>query len=199
MVVSLALLTILPSGSPMWAPASKSINTPAALIGTFRCEEVGGVTLPFIPADAHVSAPMLPTVKRCPPSADLLEFVTHRTPEDAVFAIDKFVGFPLPLLAPRQIVSWPGTNHVFRNEEEGMFRDYFKLYRASVVDYGVQPFFNDRGSHADRVRFVRGLGVTHVLVDPIDYDMMTRVLGSETDVFRRVFDEGHWAVYEVLP
>jgi hypothetical protein len=39
--------------------------------------------------------------------------------------------------------------------------------------------------------------VTHVLVDPLNYAMMTPVLRAHSDLFHPVFDQDHWAVYEV--
>jgi hypothetical protein len=43
--------------------------------------------------------------------------------------------------------------------------------------------------------FVKAVGATHVLVNPRTYQMMTRVLGATPDLFRRLCDDGQWAVY----
>jgi len=62
---------------------------------------------------------------------------------------------------------------------------------------GVQPFFNSTEGWAERVDFVRALGVTHIVVDPPYQRLMARTLGQWPQAFAPVYDDGAWTVYEV--
>jgi hypothetical protein len=113
-----------------------------------------------------------------------------------VFAIDKFSMFPPPVFMPQQVVMWPSVKEEFLDEDR-LFRDYFRQYRVSMLQYRAQPFFNDRESGQDRLDFVRRLGVTHVLVEPWNHDLMARVLSEDPNRYHRIFDDGGWSIYQV--
>ena len=63
--------------------------------------------------------------------------------------------------------------------------------------FGVQPFFNSTESWAERVDFLRALGVTHIVVGPPYQRLMARTLAQWPEAFATVYDDGAWTVYEV--
>ena len=75
---------------------------------------------------------------------------------------------------------------------------YYRFFDASMAAYGAQPLFNMRESLAERRQFLEAMKATHVLVDPMVYAEMKRVLSAWPGTFHLVFDDGRWAVYEVL-
>jgi len=66
-----------------------------------------------------------------------------------------------------------------------------------MAAHGGQPLFNARESLPERRQFLEAVKATHVLVDPMTYPEMTRVLAAWPETFRLVFNDSRWAVYEV--
>jgi len=99
---------------------------------------------------------------------------------------------------PQQMVAWP-TTAAWPNLEGGreIFPTYYRFLDASMAAYGAQPLFNARESLAERLQFLEAVKATHVLVDPMVYAEMKRVLAAWPETFHLVFDDGRWAVYEV--
>jgi hypothetical protein len=126
-----------------------------------------------------------------------MQFAAERMSPQAIFVADKFARFPPPAFMPQRVVAWPSADQELISEQD-MFVEYYRYYRARMIRYGVQPFFNDRESRAERVDFISHVGATHVLVDPGNHETMARVLRDYPDLFRPVFDEGGWAIYEIV-
>jgi len=98
----------------------------------------------------------------------------------------------------QQMVACP-TTAAWPNLEGGreIFPTYYRFLDASMAAYGAQPLFNARESLAERLQFLEAVKATHVLVDPMVYTEMKRVLAAWPETFHLVFDDGRWAVYEV--
>jgi hypothetical protein len=195
LALSLTVWTSVPPSSPRRVSLRRAPFTLAALMGKLHCVPRSTVTYPRAP---EMFAPAvvlpLPTVS-CPPSLALLAWVREHVPSDAVLAINTFNDYPPPMFMTPHVVAWPlasqNTNMTFVSPA------YVKYFYRAIDTYGTQPMFNEVESLAERVEFVRALGVTHVLVDPMFHDVMARVFARWPAIFPRVHDDGGWAMYRV--
>jgi hypothetical protein len=128
----------------------------------------------------------------------LVRLARNEVPVNGVFAIDVEERYPSSLFMPQQMVVWPGGTEGLLDAEDQLFAPYFKHYRKTMAAYGQQPLFNDRETRQERLSFLSDLGVTHVLVNPRLYRLMSGVLSRDPQLFRRRYDDGEWALYEVL-
>jgi hypothetical protein len=189
--------TLSPAIAGAVKPFNSTVSTPAALIPRIDCVERYNVQPPL--AEAHDESPAtIPEVISCPPDQAVADWVRTHVPVDAVFAIDRWNAFMPTVFLPQQAVSFSGFEFSLPNEIE-IYPAYVRWYRAIMRQHGVQPFFNDRETPEQRQAFVRELGVTHVLVDPSYYTTLRPVLDRLPQLFTRRYDDGRWAVYEVLP
>jgi hypothetical protein len=65
------------------------------------------------------------------------------------------------------------------------------------LDMANSRSFNSRETQEERSAFVDGLSITHVLVNPRFHATMTPQLDGLPDRYRRRYDDGRWAIYEV--
>jgi hypothetical protein len=93
------------------------------------------------------------------------------------------------------MVAWPGRAEGLI--PRALFVRYYVRYDRAKATYDEQPLFNDRETRAERLSFIRDLGVTHVLVNPRLHKLMSVVLARDPDVFAARYDDGRWALYEV--
>jgi hypothetical protein len=163
--------------SSLWQVSRAGFTTtPRALLSSLPCVEEG---------------------RFCPLPATFIRFAETRVPVESVFAVDIDEQYQPAMFVPQQMMAWPG-------EAEGLiprlaFERYYQHFDHAETAYGQQPFFNDRETRAERLAFIRDLGVTHVLVTPRLYALMSAVLRGEPEVFTARYDDGRWALYEVAP
>ena len=143
------------------------------------------------------SLPCVEEGRFCPLPATFIRFAATRVPVESVFAVDIDEQYQPAMFVPQQMMTWPG-------EAEGLiprlaFERYYQYFDRAEAAYGTQPFFNDRETRAERLAFIRDLGVTHVLVTPRLYALMSAVLRGEPEVFTARYDDGRWALYEIAP
>ena len=141
------------------------------------------------------SLPRLDDGQYCPPPDALIRFARAAIPVDSVFAVDFREQYQPSLFMPQQLVVWP------RGEGSGaeiLFPRYFEHYNRSSTTYDQQPLFNDRETREERLAFIRDLRVTHILVNPVRYQVMSEVLARDPDTFKARYDDGQWALYEVV-
>jgi putative SOS response-associated peptidase YedK len=98
---------------------------------------------------------------------------------------------------PQRIVAWPSVDSTASLYGREIYPAYYRLLDESMAAHGAQPLFNARESLAEKTRFLATVKATHVLVDPMTYAEMRRVLEAWPETFHLVFDDGRWAVYEV--
>jgi hypothetical protein len=188
--------TLSPAIGGAVKPFNGTVATPAALIPRIDCTERYDVQPPL--ADTYDgSSPTIPEVISCPPDQAVADWVRAHVPVNAVFAIDRWNAFMPTVFLPQQAVSFSGFDFSLPNEVE-IYPAYVRWYRGVMQRRGVQPFFNDGETAEQRQAFVRELGVTHVLIDPPYYSTLRPVLDRLPQVFARRYDDGRWAVYEVL-
>ena len=65
------------------------------------------------------------------------------------------------------------------------------------VSHPVVPAHGRLEHVFERLDFVSHVGATHVLVDPGNHEMMSRILDANPTRFPRIFDEDGWAIYEI--
>jgi hypothetical protein len=188
-VVMLAGLTWTPDLSPLVIEGS--LRTPDAIVTSFGCDTATGPA-PYAPAGVQI---VVTGMMSCPPSPALMKWVREHVPAAGVFAANTWNSYPPSVFFPQQYLGWARLTPSFLSPEQ-IFGPYLQFYRRSLAMHGGQPMFNDRETAADRRRFVDALGVTHVLVDPAYYDVMTRTLAGNAD-FTKQYDDGRWAVFAV--
>ena len=133
----------------------------------------------------------------CPPSPGLMDWAAQALPARAVLAGDAFNGYPLPAFLPQQVAAWPVAASENLVDAPALYPAYYARFERTMRELGVQPFFNSAEGWAERVDFVRALGVTHIVVDPPYRELMARTLRQWPEAFVIVFDDGAWTVYEV--
>jgi hypothetical protein len=175
-----------------WAGVS---HTPAALLAGLDCRRLDDYEVPYGPAD---QPPLrVPTLISCPPPLDLIRFAASALPAEAILATDKFDEYAPPMFMPQQVIAWPGRGDGLL-DQRALFRPYFRFFDASIRTRRDQPFFNGSDTEAERRAFLDGLRVTHVLVSPRVRQVVIEALMSSPDRYRSRFDNGQWAVFEVV-
>jgi hypothetical protein len=186
------------SPHPRWVLVMAALCVPL-LVGTERPESslrrVSMAGLTTTPSALLSSLPCVDDGRFCPLPPRLIRFAESQVPVESVLAVDIEEQYQPAMFVPQQMTAWPG-------EAEGLiprlvFERYYQHYDRAEAAYGEQPFFNDRETHLERLAFIRDLGVTHVLVTPRLYAMMSAVLRREPDAFTLRYDDGRWALYEV--
>ena len=133
----------------------------------------------------------------CPPSPELVRWAERRLPMSAVMANNTLNRYASTSFMPQRMVAWPTQEAWPTLDGRAVYPTYYRLLAASMAAYGAQPLFNARESLAERLQFLEAVKATHVLVDPMVYAQMKRVLAGWPETFHLVFDDGRWAVYEV--
>ena len=195
-LMPVAAITMSPQLSPAFLepiPRLGRVDTPSAIWQQMECvtqEEVS----PKL-AETYRGGELVPLigVTSCPPSAEVAAWVEAHMPTEAVFAINRWNLFPPSVYLPQQVVTLSGSEFSLPMEDV-LYPGYARAYSDSMRERGVQPFFNDQETTEQRRTFVRELGVTHVLVDPMYYDSMRRVLDALPQLFSLRYADGRWAI-----
>ena len=183
---------------PRWAIVLVALCVPLVALTEHPNSSLRRVSLAGLastPAKLLASLPCLDDGRFCPLPAALIRFAETRVPVESVFAVDIDEQYQPAMFVPQQMIAWPG-------EAEGLipriaFERYYRHYDKAEAAFGQQPFFNDRETLVERLAFIRDLNVTHVLVTPRLYPMMSAVLRREPGAFMPRYDDGRWALYEV--
>jgi hypothetical protein len=156
-------------------PWNNQQPTPAALLASIGCGD---------------------ELDRCAPPPSLIQFVRTEISPEAIFAVDYRQVHEPTLFLPQQVNVWSGASDGLIDPEP-IFPVYFKYLERAHAASLEQPFFNDRDTRSERLAFIRDLAVTHLLITPRVYRMMTEVLARDRDIFVSRYDDGRWALYEV--
>jgi len=178
MCVPLLLATELPESSLRRLASDRmaSLGTPISLVSSLPCLRSNDYEF-------------------CPPPSALVRYVNTRIPVDSAFAVDVMDEYQSSLFMPQQMVAWSGTAQGLI--PRAVFLRYYQHYDRSQAAHGEQPLFSDRETRAERLAFIRDLGVTHVLVNPRLHQRMSAIVAADLDVFAPLYDDGRWALYEV--
>lgn len=194
---------VLWSARPTLSPLVTALNQPAGLADTPKAmlAQLPCLTLPRMQArfTEHLfdgDRVMLPERTICPPDAAVVEWMQTQVPIEAVFAIDRWDPYPPSMFTPQQEVVFPTLDAAFVNEDR-LFSTYYRFFYERMRQYRVQPFFNAVETPSERQAFIKGIGVTHVLVGPAHYDELRPVLDRLPGQFTLRYDHARWAVYEV--
>ncbi len=194
LTVCAAVVSWNAASSPVAALSQPTFATPAALLASSGCKEDDSYTVAYTPPGMtpfDVSG-----LLSCPPSAPLIHFAESELSAHAVLAVDKYDEYSPATFMPQQMNTWPGEGDGLLNQRQ-LFAPYFRFYDAAITKYGEQPFFNTKETDEERAAFVQGLGITHVLVNPRFHATMTPLLDGSPNKYRRRYDDGRWAIYEV--
>ena len=195
----LAAITIVPRLSPAFLepglPLGR-IDTPTAMWRQMECVTQEEVSPNLGETYQHGEPVTLRGLTSCPPSRELAEWVETHVPTGAVFAMNRWSLFQPTMYLPQQVVALSGSEFSLPMEDL-LNPGYARAYRESMRDRGAQPFFNDQETADQRRTFIRELGITHVLVDPMYYDSMRRVLDGLPQLVSLRYADGRWAVYQV--
>jgi hypothetical protein len=141
--------------------------------------------------------PVTVPVVNCPPSPGLARWARACLPIDAVLGLNGFNAYGPAVFLPQQFVAWPAVSSFCLTDVRHLFADYYTFFDRAMRRWGTQPFFNDVESAPERLAFVRALGVTHVLLDPVYYSVLKDRLLREPGTYRLAYDDGAWAVFAV--
>jgi len=198
-IVPFALWTAQPSASPLTVALAQPAghwDTPTGMIEQLPCITVASQQARFTD-DVFPDDPVtLPERTMCPPTLAVVEWMRSELPVDAVIAVDRWDMYPAAMFSPQQIDIFPSLDASFV-EEERLFGEYYRFFYERMGQYRVQPFFNTVESPDERDAFVRALGVTHVLVNPVHYGKLRPVLDGLPAQFALRYADEQWAVYEV--
>jgi hypothetical protein len=175
MTVCTVVMTRIPASSPLVASSAEPAMTPASLFAE-TCKA------PF-----------------CAPPRALAQFAQQHVPADGIIALDQLEAYPSSLYMPQQMVVWPGNAEGFIVGQDALFPTYEMHNRRAKWAYGEQPLLNAQETPAERRAFLRDLRVTHVLVNPRLYATVKPALTGIPELFRPLYDDGRWALYEVVP
>lgn len=135
----------------------------------------------------------------CAPPDALIRFAHERLPADAVFASDLQDPFQPALFMPQQMVIWPGGDSFSSLlSSDQLFPQYVRYLTLAKAASREQPLFNTSETRQERDAFLRDVGATHVLLNFRLYAEMKPIFDAEKDLMASRYDDGKWAVYEVL-
>jgi hypothetical protein len=181
LLVVTAVRLAAPAASPFVLPA-RALLTPDAVLLDFPCIPEG---------------PGGPQSESCPPSPALVRWAERHLPVSAVLANNTLNRYSPTTFMPQRIVAWPSVDATASLYGREIYPTYYRFLDESMAANGAQPLFNARESLAEKEKFLGAVKATHVLVDPMVYTEMKRVLEAWPGTFHLVFDDGRWAVYEV--
>jgi hypothetical protein len=196
-----AVLTFSPKASPLVVRAGSSVTTVGDAL-EFPTITQDDVPFPYNPDDPermgrHRTLRVQRVVSTPPPRA-LIVWAARNLPLDAVLAINLLNLYsPAPFM-PQQVAYWPHIDSSTGSYFRRIFPAYYKHLESALAAKGEQPFFNPDDGLVERLDFLRDVGATHVLVDPMYHDMLVPLLSSWPRSFQILYDADGWAVYKAL-
>ncbi len=208
----LTLLTPIPKSSPLalgalhdgiaaFAYSTNVPLTPKALLTGLRCVGAAGADLPLLPVAGSPKS-LKARYPSCPPSAGLVRWSETALGEDALVLADATDLYALSVFIPQHVltglpwrslpISW-GGEYV-----RGLFPAYFRAFDLAMREHGTQPFFNERQSPEEKAAFLRTVGITHIFVHAAQSAVVAPLALGRADLLRKLYDDGEWAVYEVV-
>jgi len=198
LIVVLAALTFSPKASPLVIPANSRVSTVRDAL-EFPVVTQQNAPFPYNPdhperLGRHKTL-RTPRVVSTPPPPALVAWAKEHLAADSVFAINLLNLYsPAPFM-PQQIAYWPHIDSSTGSYFRRIFPAYYRHLEATLAASGEQPFFNTRDGLESRMDFLRDVGATHVLVDPMYHDRLVPLLASWPRSFQLLYDSDGWAVY----
>ncbi len=208
----LTLLTATPRSSPLavravhagvavFPDSTKVFLTPKALVDGLRCVDAERVELPFVRTDGSYEV-LKAVFPSCPPSYRLARWSEEALGEDALVLSDATNVYALSVFVPQQALTgllWRSAGRRWRGAYlRGLYPPYFEQFDRAMREYRTQPFFNERESIEEKVAFLGAVAVSHIIVDAAQNAVVAPLVRARPDLLRRVYDDGQWAVYEVV-
>jgi hypothetical protein len=199
LIALVAALTFSPKSSPLVPTPNSRTNTVSTAL-EFETLTQQNVWFPYNPDDperrGRHKTLRVPQVVSAPPAQALVAWASRNLPLDAVLAINLLNLYsPAPFM-PQQIAYWPHIDSSTGSYFRRIFPAYYRHLEASLAANGEQPFFNTRDGLVERMDFLRDVGATHVLIDPMYHDRLVRLLATWPRSFELLYDAEGWAVYK---
>jgi len=168
----------LAAKSPVWT----STDTPLATLNAALAKHEGVV----FSATSEV------------PPESLVRWATNNMRADARLAVNTFSFYSPSTFLPFRTAALPLTQTLNFYYLADMMPEFLRQLDGSVAAKRPQPFFNGDDSYEERREFLSKLDVTHVVVDPMLYSDLKPKLQNLPQLLRPQYDDGRWAVYEVV-
>ena len=132
-IIPFALWTAQPSASPLTVALAKPAghwDTPRAMMERLPCVTLGRVQARFTEELFLDDPVMLPERTMCPPDVSVIEWMQAQVRVDAVFAVDRWYGYPTAMFSPQQVDVFPTFDASFV-EEDRLFEEYLPVLRRA--------------------------------------------------------------------
>lgn len=134
-----------------------------------------------------------------PPTLDLVLFA-RQLPINAVMLHNVHNRYASPVFMPQQILMWPMEDEGGKDFNARLFPVAWAAHVRTARAKRVQPFFNDVETLDERVAYMREVGASHVLIDPMYYARLQPLFPSWNQRLKSTFDDHTgWAILELLP
>lgn len=134
-----------------------------------------------------------------PPSPELIE-AGKQMPSNTVMLHNIFNTYASPVFMPQHILMWPVDSAAGLEFNARLFPTAWAALVETADRYQVQPFFNVVETVDERVEYMRKVGATHALIDPMYYDRLHPLFSAWATQFDVLFDDGRrWAVVALKP
>ncbi len=134
----------------------------------------------------------------CNPSADFVRKARPHLRSSDLVAMSVASPFTPTFYFESQVTIWPNA-HVSSSWmfTRPLFPRFYPFFDAAQAKGLKEPFFDPRESDLDRLDFIRAMGATHVLIDPLTYPGLVPVLRKAPRQYRFLVDDGKWALIAV--
>jgi hypothetical protein len=206
LVVPLALWTA-PARSGAWSIGSthtgvnvfpdshQVVLTPRALFESLECIATEKVGLAVnTPDGSYLTLPA--TGESCPVPYALAKWAGRSLDPQAVVFANAFNVYAPSMFIPQHVYAGL-PNRIGIVNLHAMSPVYSDWVSRVLRKHRATPFFNDAESIEERAAWLARLGVSHVILDPMYYARLKPELSRVPDLFRSLYDDGRWAVYEV--
>ena len=183
------------TGVNVFPNSHQVVLTPRALFDSLRCIDADKVGLAVnTPDGSYLTLPA--TGMSCPMPYALVQWARRSLDPQAVVLSNAPNVYALSMFIPQHVYSGlPSRIGVMAMHS--LSPVYFDWVDQVLRDHRASPFFNDAESIQERADWLVRLGATHVILDPMYYARLKPELSRVPNLFRPLYDDGQWAVYEV--
>lgn len=134
----------------------------------------------------------------CNPSAAFVQRARPHLGPSNLVAISVASTFTPTFYFDSQVTIWPNA-HVSSSWmfTRPLFPRFYPFFDAAQAKGLKEPFFDPREGDLDRLDFIRSMGATHVLIDPLTYRGLVPVLRKAPRQYVFLVDDGTWALVQV--
>lgn len=136
-------------------------------------------------------------LKQAPPPRALLTWARRNLPTDAVLLTNLLNVYAFPVFLPQHILLWPIVDGSTIEFNSRLVPEAHNAFVRMVQKHEAQPFLNTRETLDERIAYLREVGATHVVIDPMYYAQLRPLFEQWAPSFKAIYDDGRqWAVLE---